>query len=1588
MSSISQHAIDPSASTDGATFNSGIERLRAEHAAVSSPAQQAALLHEIGVLEERSGDEAAAARDHLAAINCDPEFREPLERLVAIIERRQSYKNLGKVLERMVRVAETAGERARALVHHAAFLTDHENDLEGARQALLDAAEETAEDPAVWLALEWLAARLSDNALRERALSARADLAGSGTLRALLLIEVAEQRARDGLLESALDALDRAVSQGGEATFQALRAQERLAHEYGQPDVEAKSLETQAELVLRALNDGKSGDAQGVPRALRTQEGVASLWLRAAELRRAEGDSARAETLLDRALTQLPTEPSVLSARLALADAANDAAAAARLARQALDCGIAGELGAALWLRIAEAAGAESDRLGALHAVEQALALAPACAPARALLLDLMSDLPEAARLAASLEATAEQFQQESAKANAYLVSADTWARLAGDAGGAKAALSQAALSGASPALVSRVARLLAAVTGDSGWYEEATRRLLAQGATEDEIADLWLELVRARALRGDLPGTAAAVQSLAHAPLGAWLGNLLGAYLLPWLSSRTADSGGQEPKAPASGAGLLALAQADASPERAGALGFLSALRALGAGDGEAARRELSALHDREPGELAVVGALSALEREAGALGATRDVLSAAASASDDTETSAALYLASGMLSFELSERATAVTAFRRAAELDSEAATPLLSWALRAAEPDNASARAAALLNLAETDAGLAALERFGLQLERGGSTDVALEALRSLSSEDGDLGGAAEIARAAWGGSDALGLRRDALESLANRGPEAARLAHAVLHQVTLIQGGPNTVPSGADALETAARWARSDTSLGPALEWFAFALAAGDKDSELAARRALVERLPEPSKQAVAASVALIADLIGDPVEPLPATSPAARLANLELALPGKQPARRASALLDARDLLGDEAVPVATAMAGFNQLAAGDVNGAFDSFRGVVEALPSDALGWEGLRAAAEAKGDRGTFAEASAALGDAVSDGVRGSALWEEAATVLLDELGDPVRGEFALSRAVERDIQRFSAFDRLFRIVRARKDGPLLLDLIERRLAVAEEVPEIVRLWWERARALREGSDREGALRALEQVRELEPDHVGALALTGEICITLQRFQDAADNLARLAEHPAAPAQQRLMSGVAAVDLYEGRLKNLDRALEVLMGLYRGNLTTLPVRERVARTAARAGAWDQATEVLEQLMVERDTPKGRVEAARLAIAIYRDELKMPEAAQEATCKLLSEAPSDGEALDLVLTGAFAESVAKDLLTRGLKRLVEELQEQPLQREAIDRTARIAGTLGRLPLRQAALGALVALGSEPGPIDAELARLDERVPTVPRITIDDASLPSLIDPDDSGALPPLFQAIAATISEALGPGLSALGVGKKERVDPRAGLAIRNEIMKWTGALGLGEIELYIGGSDPEGVCVVASETPALVIGKAVVAPLSPYHRQAIARELLALRRGTSVLRHREPEEIHALVVAACRVVEVDIPSPPFALLGEFQRQLTREMPRKVRKLLPDLARAFQRSGQDPVLWYRAATSTLDRMAAIAAGDVSRVLSSDPRKRGHLSSSNEAQARAKRLLSFVLSPTYIELREKLGMGIR
>jgi tetratricopeptide (TPR) repeat protein len=1591
-------------------------RLRAEANEATEPTRKSRLLYEVGEIEERGADEASAARDYLAAYNADTEFREPLEGLVRLLERRRSTTNLGKLLEALVRAAETPEERVRALVLHGVFCADVQSDLGGARGAAKEATEVQAgahETAAAWLLLEHTAGKLGDVALREEALTGRVSLSAETHFRDLLRVDLADLKLASGDVEAAQSAYEALLDEESSQSFRAMTALERIFSR----DVDAVEtdrshaakvklaalLERRGTLALSAADDPAKADALGLPRWMRGVSEITLALVRAADLHVALGDHTRASSLMDRVLGRLiadaksdPEAPSsrsvlarvVMLRRLRLAELASETELAAKLATTLLEGEQDPRERAALSMRVAEHAASSGDRATALVALTEATRSDPQSLPARGMELDLLAegDAPGfSAALSKFLAGADDEAKVRAALLSAFLVAtepappstseADASTTPAARMEAARAHLREAERLGFAKETAARFARTLAALADDPVAYDDATVEL-AGAVKDDEAALLCFELARARAERGDKEGEKAALDMLDTLPSGAFIARAVEAFGTSGSSSSAGEDG-----APGNGSALAVekLAELTESEDAKRGLSLIAALRADAGGDRPRARELL-----KKAGDGTLVSVLRAeLAQEAQDLADAAATLGAAAERTEDPELGAALDLEAGLLLFKKGARAEATALFARADERAGGNPSKLSAYAQLAVSPDAIDTRRQALdaAEVAGVDRAVIGLDRFATEAF-GGDPERARDALLALEGSDKpEFALAAALGRllTAHGGADA-----DVDTAIARIGASGAQGAlFAAIERLKLARADGSTAHG-----EAASALLDAGGGAPAAVEWLAAALGGTDVTVELAARDALARTLSDDAAEAMTCSAAVLrhAALGTHPDDLLPGTSFATRITNLELSPPGAEPTRRAAALGSLEGSLGDAAETAAVALAAWNKLAAGESGDALVTFQNVTTACPEDLASWEGLRIAAERTGNRELFAMACEQLGARCMNDARGAAFWERAAITWLGLGGFDDRGEHALSAAITRDPARQSSFDKLFRRVRERKDGDALLGLIQIRLAHTEDSAEIAKLYWEQARVLREKQDPDGALVALTHVTMLEPDHIGALALTGEIFIRRGQYGEAAEHLARLSKVSAAPPKNRVTAGITAVDLYENKLNRFDLALDVLLHLNRAKLTTLPVRERIARAAARTGTWQEALPILEGLMRERESREGRIEAARLAMAIYRDKIRAPEKAIAVVEKLLSEAPSDGEALDLLLGLAKDSPERKRLLVQGRDAILRDLAEKPAQADPVRRLARIAQTLGDPALEQATLSASVALSGPEQIVLTALAQSSGKKPRVPQTSLPPQMFGSLLAPDDDGPIADLFILLAPTLAEALGPQIATLGVTKKDRVDARSGTAVRDEIAAWAGALGLGAFDLFVGGRDPFGVQGIAGDPPSIVIGTQVTSPLSPQMRGRIAREVVGIQRGSTVTRWRDDLTIAAIVVAACNLAKVPVSAPAYAVLAEVERLIGKAIPRKVKGLIEPVCQKIVQTGQDPKAWAMRARASQSRAAVVASGDVSVVLADllgEPLDR--LSQVTRDDLRAEELFRFLLSPTYLDLRRAMGL---
>lgn len=1578
---------------------SALAWLKAEQNAADTPSYSALLLHESAAILEGNGEDVEAERDYRAALSFETDYRESLERLIALGERHQRFDELGALYEQLTQSSDSVDERARGLLDRAFHLAAHRNDPRGALALLDEIVADSPHNATAWLLYDVLADKLGDAGARERALAARLESVLHPQYRGLLLLEWAELRQAAGDADRALALVDQAISEASPLTYAAVWKKERIALLARRSATYSSTLAQRIRLVERSIVDPEAGNALGVPLHDRNPRVLGALQVLLSLVHTEMGDTEAANESLMQAKSNLPEDRLADYVAFAQAERFEQWDQFATLG-EGLARAEQGSLAAWLWLRLAMRRSELGDPAGARKFVSAGLEIAPKSLTLRAFDVHLAIQRDDGLHLATSLEAATECFETEQTKAEWLLAAAGIWALLVRDGTAAKAAVSQATLHGLSTATAQHAGRILASFCNDQSWYIEATQGAQRQSTDPVERLDLLLEILRVRISAHDDSEALRAIAGLTQERDSALLANLfdatLGNCLRERLGSISANHDQQEaPDLLASqrvSLGWSRLAEQATTVEHRRALQLGAVLDHLLANDLEQASRTLGALRERDPSDVMVSAAQAAVAQRLGQHELAASILRQAAEHEHDPALRSTIALEGALLGIRSGTPEHVLPLLDVAGEHHPEAAAAAMRWALRPiADRDPAL-----------TDRVRAAAHHFGSPIRRAlegcglsilrGSWE-APQTASQLEEESREAEPSEAEQRPPPASSEPLRFAVSLARAVAAAVGECSETDLPALRAASMAAKHFEAASGSAqDRLQTAREWANADPSLLAQLEWALACQRANATTEEADARDRLAQRLPTKDAEPLRVSAHLQRFINQVPQLPLlPSTSAGARLTNLEISLPGCDPRRRATAIEEVGELLGNTTTSALGACLALNQLATGDTDKARVTLRQLVDTDPRCLPAWLGLRLLAEHVRDDALLAQASAALGDLLSDPKEAAAEWERAATLLLDRLSDQGRGVSALKKAVELDVTREQAFLRLFRIVRESQDAASLLALIEARLPHAKTNDERLTLLWERARTLRSVSDREGALAALDAVSAINPNHVGALALAGEINIALGKYDDAARFLSQLARQADAPAKQRLLGGIAAADLFDKKLNRPSFAKDILLQLHREGHSTEPLRERLASLAMRTNAHPLALEILELLMHERASSSGRAEAARLALVLHRDHLLDPARAEAAVERLLREVPGDPEALDLVLTGCFDSAHSERWLRDAEALLRSSLLAQPMDAASWARLAQIAEAFDDSNTRQIALGALLSLGNGTREMDEELGQLGRQGASMPTMVIDEPTLQELCDPAETGPISSLFQNFAPVFAEALGPTLAVLGVGKKQRVDPRAGFPIRNEIVAWAGAFGIREFDLYLSDRVPGDVIAIPTERPSLVVSTGLTAPLDAHGRQAVARELFLLRRGTSILRHRSPTEIRVLVLASCQVGGHPVSAPPYAMQDEFVRAVSSALPRRLKKLLAELGESIRNLHQSDASiaeWVAAALMSQDRAAALATSDVSHVLSYLTGQRGRPPETRDLIERMGRLLSFALSPQYLVLKHKLGLSVR
>ncbi len=1567
-----------SASPTPDDVNQAVSLLRAELEASSDPTRKALLHYELALVFEQVRDDNTAAKELLLAVNMQSNLHEPLEHLIGLIERRRSYANLGKLLDRLGRVAESPAELNRAQLARGDFLTDHRTNLAQAAEAYEQVTKNQPDHRLAWLSLHYLGARQSDARLVENALAARIQHASHKAYRDGLRLQLARFQALRGRHDLARATLEAAASPHSPMLYPALLQLEQLvkSEDYA---TRAKILEQQAELLALGLADKVYASAHGIPSSHLQRTAVADVSLRIAlNLAFSRGARARMTQALARGL-DAGTDPLLIARVGEEGQAADLEITAERLAN--LPSGE--EVSASLYVRKALGSSITTDDT-ALQFLNKALSDDPNSITARALQLDALWGRQAYAQLGRAYEEVAQLVTSESARTRSLLLAAVCWSFSDEPSERARAALSLTETGSKLKPRVAQLSAVLAATRGDGLWRQEALHALLDGQPGHHQVSALS-ELAIGALRRRDFIDARLRVQTLSEIEASAPLAALLTAFV-PALTHGIPNGELLRAKA------VEALAR-HSRPETEVSLVQWAAGKHAQFGDARTARDLLLDVHGRFPtsveSTLQLVPTLLGLDDPGQAV----RVLTETAAAVSDTRAKTTLFFYAGILAWNANTRETALSCFESGAASSnaSPATTQLLQWALRAASPDDVRARRK-LLGTASakvTEEGrIDALERFALEVGFGNQRSAATEALDSADELSLDeVGEAVQLARALWPESQ---HHHEAVAHLQNQGPLARELAACSAFYALKSEASPKM-----EELTSRAREWATLGSLAASLEWLGVALTTGQPEAEVAALRAIATHLP-PSAQNALESAAALVELSSGALTHVSPETPAAHSAEeslvaAEIRPPTTAPGDRARALNGLADHWGEEHAEQAFTLrllAAYNYLADQNFEPATRLFRALVREDAAELSAWEGLAECARHNGDREELAEALMHVGKQHSDKLQAAAALRESAECFLDELDDPSLGWLCLEQAVELDISPSRAFDRLFREVRKQGLHDRVVELCTRRLTVAESAKEITRLHWERARAERHLGHLNEALSDLSNVRMLEPDHVGARALASEIYISIESYGRAASELSELAGLPNAPPEQRHLSAMAAIDLFDNRLNDISGALNAFNSVrdVPGNLQ--PLLEHLVAACARHRRWEDAVTLLEDLQVHANSATDRAEAARLELAILRDELDQPERALGSVRTLLTEVAGDPEAVDLVLEGVFRESDAIQVLNEHLAGILS-FTANELDGEAAARLARVAEELDHLDLRLLSLATMVLGGNTDEQVFGELEQLLARCAPYPQMVIPGDMAGLLTAEDDAGPLLEVLRLVSPHLPELLGPSLRTLGLGRKERKAALDATLVRSEVSAWTGALSIGEVEVYLANRGGYEVVGIPDEKQSSIVIANEAQSLNVRDRALLAAWLFGLARGTSVCLQRPASEVAALLVAACRVGGGVPDVPSFALTPEFERLLSRELPRRTRRALEPLAAEVVRQRQDPLTFAKAARDTLNRVAAVACGDFSHVILTEAER--HTPVRNLESHRREQLVSllrFCLSPTYLQIREQLGLSAR
>ncbi len=662
----------------------------------------------------------------------------------------------------------------------------------------------------------------------------------------------------------------------------------------------------------------------------------------------------------------------------------------------------------------------------------------------------------------------------------------------------------------------------------------------------------------------------------------------------------------------------------------------------------------------------------------------------------------------------------------------------------------------------------------------------------------------------------------------------------------------------------------------------------------------------------------------------------------------------------------------------------------DPGGAAKDYERALELWPDDADAAAGLTRILVDAGQAARAADRLGRAASSASSSERVAALWMEVARLRADRLDNLPGALAALERVLKGSPNHVPTLRRMaelhLREERWQDAASLLAKVValtsDRQVLEAAHLA-LARIWAEHL------DDLPRALVSLQAVLSLEADHPEALLRLADVAARSGDLDKAADTLQRLVDGAKSPAE-RAEALLRVADVHAGGGDD-DAAKEAVREALALQGPEGAACDRHRRMAATHADWEAHASAL-RTWLERagGEDPATMERASLEIArVHREELADPAGAVSLLERSARAHPSfelrRALALTLRLAGRYEEALAE------LRSLIGESVVQASLWRELSHTLRAAGD------EEAARRALVPLVLLDRAHGEELREVRDRNPQVARAapgSLDATMLEALYPLRRAGALIQLWRHLMQGLGKIYPPDFEAFGVSSRDRMSTRSPEPIRALADRVAAIFDAGEIHLYLHRARARGIGIELSTPPSVLI-PAAVADLGEAHQAfTLARAGANVALGLHAVDKLTPRELEIVLAAGARHTV-----PGFGagltsedILEDIKKRLVRALPRRARKELDELARAYVEAGeQDFAVVTEAIEASACRVALLVSDDLLAAVEVLKRTERDLAELSGAELlthpTVSRLARFWVSPEADALRRRMGSDV-